>query len=382
MGKDNMTISDTLASTTEDPLVTLGEVDPEETGISRPFNPALINIQSRQVSLDIIIKRIREKEINLAPDFQRNEVWKNPAKSRLMESLLIRIPLPAFYMDATDEDHWLVVDGLQRLSTLREFVIDKTLVLEDVEFLKQFEGKGYDALPRNFQRRIDETQVTVYLIEKGTPADVKFNIFKRINTGGLPLSSQEIRHALHQGWVTTWLKDMAHMPQFLEATDRGIKDQRMTDRECVLRFTAFKLTPYQEYAAADIDGFLSDTMSRLNDAARTSEREREDLTRQFLRAMSWAKRIFDRLAFRKQDAKGKRYPINKALFESWAVNLDRLTDDQLAILVRQAKSLQNRFVKLSDEGEFLKAISQGTGDPAKVRLRFSAIERIIQETLE
>src|SRR5205807_1989919 len=99
-------------------------------------------------------------------------------------------------------------------------------------------------LPRNFQRRIAETQLTLYVIERGTPHDVKFNIFKRINTGGLPLSAQEIRHALNQGKATDLLAQLAQSQAFKDATNRSIRDDRMDDRECVLRFLAFTLTTY------------------------------------------------------------------------------------------------------------------------------------------
>jgi hypothetical protein len=350
----------------------------EDTGISKPFNPTLINIISKQMSLDTLIKRMREGEVDLSPDFQRAEVWKSTARSRLIESLLIRIPLPAFYMDATNEDNWLVVDGLQRLSTLRDFVIRNSLRLQNLEFLTQFHGFRYKDLPRNYQRRIEETQVTVYLIEKGTPAEVKFNIFKRINTGGLPLSSQEIRHALNQGPATSFLKRLAGSDEFQKATESGVSDKRMAARECVLRFLAFTITPPETYKASDFDAFLSEAMASLN---RMSDAERNELGNRFIRALKASHEIFGDAAFRKPKRRIKS-PVNKALFEVWTVALDRQTDGNLGLLksARQ-KILSNILTLMQTDREFLDAISQGTGDVAKVRLRFSRFRNAAEEAL-
>lgn len=351
----------------------------EDTGIEKPFNPAFINIITKQMSLDTLIKRIREHEVNLSPDFQRAEVWKPMAKSRLIESLLIRIPLPAFYMDATNEDKWLVVDGLQRLSTLRDYVIDKKMSLEDLEFLTQFHGYKFDNLPRNYQRRIEETQVTVYLIEKGTPPEVKFNIFKRINTGGLPLSSQEIRHALNQGPVTSYLKRLAYSKEFLKATNRGINDNRMTARECVLRFLAFTLIPPETYKATDFDAFLSDAMNTLN---RMPEAKRDALASRFLRALNACNKIFAESAFRKPRGRN-RSPINKALFEIWTVTMDKQTDEYLELLEASRKQVVNKIEEsMQDDLDFLNAVSQGTGNIAKVRLRFARFREMVEEALK
>jgi hypothetical protein len=351
----------------------------EDTGISKPFNPTLINILSKQMSLDTLIKRMREGEVDLSPDFQRAEVWKPTAKSRLIESLLIRIPLPAFYMDATNEDNWLVVDGLQRLSTLRDFVIKNSMRLQDLEFLTQFHGSRYKDLPRNYQRRIEETQVTVYLIEKGTPAEVKFNIFKRINTGGLPLSSQEIRHALNQGPATSYLKRLASSAEFLKATDSGVSDKRMAARECVLRFLAFTMTAPETYKAGDFDAFLSEAMASLN---RMSDAERNDLGNRFIRAVRASHEIFGDAAFRKPKRRFKS-PVNKALFEVCTVTMDSQRDTNLDLLksVRQ-EALQNVEDLMKSDTEFLNAISQGTGDVAKVRLRFNRFKRAVEGALK
>lgn len=356
--------------------ITADGTEYEDTGITKPFNPTLINITTKQMSLDTLIRRMREGEVDLSPDFQRAEVWKATAKSRLIESLLIRIPLPAFYMDATDDDKWLVVDGLQRLSTLRDFVITQTMKLQDLEFLTQFHGCDFNALPRNYQRRIEETQVTVYLIERGTPPEVKFNIFKRINTGGLPLSSQEIRHALNQGPVTSYLKDLAHSPEFKQATSYGVSDSRMAARECVLRFMAFIITPPDRYKAADFDAFLSETMAYLNKATQS---ERDELAERLIRSLKASCEIFGETAFRKPKQRN-RSPINKALFEVWTVTMDHLSNEKIEQLKAAKEKVRDAIVSfMRKDFEFLNAVSQGTGDVSKVRLRFARFKKALEE---
>jgi hypothetical protein len=359
-----------------------GGIEIEETAadITQPFDPTKIRIETKPLTIDLLLSRIKEGEINLTPDFQRKGgIWSDGAQSRLIESLLIRIPLPAFYMDATDEEHWLVVDGLQRLTTLKRFVLDRTLRLEGLEFLTKLQGISYPELPRSLQRRIRETQVTVYLIEKGTPPTLKFNIFKRINTGGLPLSSQEIRHALYQGKATSLLASLAQSDEFQSATARGISDERMADRECVLRFIAFSLTPYPEYETNDLDSFLNDTMRRLNEM---SEKQLAMLQQKFIRTMIACAAIFGNKAFRKLYPRSHgRYPINRALFESWSVSIGQLDGIDLKTLVENRMQLIERFRTLMTNRDFEAAVSQGTGDARKVRLRFSAIETLVRGSI-
>ncbi|HEV2387467.1 MAG TPA: DUF262 domain-containing protein [Candidatus Acidoferrales bacterium] len=351
-----------------------------EEEITQPFDPTMIRVESKLITIDLLLTRIREAELNLTPDFQRKSgIWTEKAQSRLIESILIRIPLPAFYMDATNDEKWLVVDGLQRLTTLKRFVIDSTLRLMELEFLKELNGKHFHQLSRSLQRRIKETQVTVYLIQEKTPSDVKFNIFKRINTGGLPLSPQEIRHALNQGAATRLLRKLADSPEFKRATDNGIRDDRMADRECVLRCLAFTLTPATEYRVKDFDSFLNESMAFLN---RMSEKDLADLEHGFYRSIRAARILFGRFAFRKRyQSNAWRYPINKALFEVWSANLNKLDDNELRVLEDRKVALNDKFMKLMAERDFENSISQGTGDIRKVQTRFSEVEKIIREVL-
>ena len=359
--------------------------DPEENedSIIQPFDPEKIRVDTRPYTIDLLLNRIKYGELNLSPDFQRaDNIWNPKTKSRLIESILVRIPLPAFYMDATDEDKWVVIDGLQRLTTLKQFAIDKSLRLSELEFL-ELNDKDFDDLPRNLQRRITETQVTVYLIEKGIPNEVKFNIFRRINTGGLPLSLQEIRHALNQGKSANLLKRLSNLNEFKKATANSISGQRMADREFILRFLAFFINPYNDYKATEFDSFLSDVMKTIN---KMDEKGVNALENQFIKAMFTAHEIFGDDAFRKRyriDA--PRSPINKALFESWAVNLSKLNHEQISILIKKKDIVRSKFIDLMNdrdiEPRFDSAISQGTGDIRKVKRRFSAIEQLIREVL-
>ncbi len=361
------------------------EIDLEEDeSIVQPLDPELIRVETRPMTIDLLLQRIKYDQLNLTPDFQRKDgIWNTRTKSRLIESILIRIPLPAFYMDATDEDQWVVIDGLQRLTTLKMFVNDKTLKLNELEFLTHLHNKTFNELPRNLQRRIIETQVTVYLIEKGTPPAVKFNIFKRINTGGLPLSLQEIRHALNIGKSTELLKKLADSTEFKHATADRNFSQRMADREFILRFLAFIIHPYTEYKATDFDSFLSDVMAEINNM---SDQEIKSLELKFNKAMTAAYNIFGNDAFRKcSRPNAPRSPLNKALFESWSVNLSKLSDEQIQTLINRRDQLKEGFMRLMNDREveprFESSISQGTGDTRKVKRRFSAIEQLIQEVL-
>ncbi|MFZ5811229.1 MAG: DUF262 domain-containing protein [Thermodesulfobacteriota bacterium] len=351
----------------------------EEIGILNPFNPALIDIDIRQMSLDTLTKRIKENEIDLSPDFQRKEVWKIDAKSKLIESILIRIPLPAFYMDGTDDDKWVVVDGLQRLSTIRDFIINGTLRLQQLEYLTDLNNKTFQELPRQFQRRIEETQITAYIIKKGTPEEVKFNVFKRINTGGLPLSPQEIRHALNQGPSTQLLKELSECHEFLKATCKSINPSRMDDRECILRALAFIITPYSSYKENSFDIFLIQTMRKIN---AYPEKELANLKNRFIRCMSAAHKILGKNAFRKYYPGWGRGPINKALFETWTVNLNNLNDDHINKLIINNKDIINKFSEvLNTDDQFIRSITQATGDPKNIKYRQETLDKFLRDFL-
>jgi len=370
------------------------ELDDDDSEISNPFDPNDIAIVTKNPSIDSVIKRIEHKEIELNPDFQRKGgIWQIKEKSRLIESLLLNIPLPVFYVAADKDDNWIVVDGLQRLTTLKEYIEDKTLILKNLEFLTQFEGLKFESLPRNMQRRILETEPVFHIIQPTTPKTVTRTIFKRINTSGLPLSAQEIRHALYNGKSTALLKELSECEEFKMATNNSISDDRMADRECVLRYLAFSHRSPGDYKNKDLDGFLSRTMEVFN--AMPDERINY-YRQQFKKAMLNCHTVFGIEAFRKQAFnKDRLFPISKALFETWSVILSNCNDDEIEILKERYEDLQDRFIKLLNGQHlpsavndyeyiflnFAKAIQQ-TADVKSVHFRFAAVKSLVDDVLQ
>lgn len=363
------------------------EIEEEEIDNSvlmeRPFDPTKINIETKTPSLDTLISRIRENEIQMKTEtyFQRkDDLWDSGKQSRLIESILIRFPLPAFFFDASIDSNWLVVDGLQRLSSIRNFCVDKTLKLSNLEFLTILNGSGWDDLTADLQRIIREAQVVIYKILPGTPVDVKFNIFKRINTGGLVLDPQEIRHALFQGRPADYIKELAINAEFKKATGNKIKSHRMQDRDFANRFLCFYLLGTDNYNS-DLDTYMSKAMASIDEL---SESELIKIDKDFSRSMNLAFDVFENEAFRKITKAGQRKPpINKALFDAIATQFAILNDDQIK-KIKDDKLFFKKMLRneLAYDQEFFTSVSSSTGAKHRVLKRHNKIKEIISKTLE
>ena len=357
-------------------------IDESSGDITNPFDPTKIDIIYKPLNIDLLIKRMNSNpmRIDLNTEFQRRgNLWTEKEQSRLIESILVRIPLPAFYFDGSNDNNWLVVDGLQRLYTIKNFVIDQSLKLKDLEYLKEHEGKFYNDLPLFLKTRIEETQINAYIINPGTPPQVKYTIFRRINTGGLTLKPQEIRNALNQGIPATFINELAELEDFQRSTSYSlIYHPRMEDKDFVTRFVGF-YNGYENYKS-DLDEFLNDAMANLG---KITEKERQKIKEDFIKATYAAVAIFGDDAFRKRyNVDYGRKPLNKALFDSWSVNLAKLSKSDLQILISKRDNVKEKFMNLlNNNQEFEKAISSGTGDLKAVRIRFSKIKDLLDEVL-
>ena len=388
----------------------------EEDGIEKepevieefPFDAEKIAVDMRLVPMTRLVERLQKQTISI-PEIQRNEnLWGPDKQSRLMESLMLKIPLPLFYVAADADENWKIIDGLQRMSTIRNFMIGQNsnkgkAKLEQLEFLTEYNTKTIDDLPDKYQNRIKDTEFQFAVISATTPPEVQRAIFKRLNTGGLFLSAQEIRHALYYHKNTaSLLKEMVESDEFKEATDNSIDDSRMAGQELVLRFIAF-LIRKEAYKKDDImDNFLSETMILLNvmpdfnDTAirkyiykkndeflkKCKYNDFNEIKGKFFIAMKRAYKLFAEHAFRlsmMREPGSRKTPINKALFETVSVILAEIPKEEFDLLLSKKEQLAKRFSEYfnANELDVSYLISRYSQKESAVKERFKLFAELL-----
>ena len=311
-------------------------------------------------------------------DFQRKgNLWNSQQQSRLIESMLLRFPMPAFFFDAENDERWLVVDGLQRLWTFKNYLVDESFGLTGLEILIEFSDKNvtFSKLSRTMQRRILETQITTYIIQPGTPKDVKYNVFRRINTGGLVLNSMEIRNALNQGTASQFLERLSENRRFTRIVP--VRNRRMEDRELILRALSFVVTPPHDYFKP-LSRFLDVAMEKVG---RLDLNELSIIEHNFLDSIELSRALFGRHIFSRSIAQRSNVRLNSALFEVWIAVLSKLTSSERALLFDRRDALISRYKLLFANEVFERSIVTSTSGKAAVSYRFLYIEDLIKSIL-
>ena len=362
------------------------EIEMEDTSseqdeiITHPFNPNDIEIETPPFTVGYLIDRMEHGEINMNTDFQREgNLWTEEQQSRLIESILLGLPLPAFYFDTANKQ-WDIIDGLQRCCAIENFCVKKTLRLRGLEFLAEKDGKqyleglGFDDLDRELQRSIITRPITINLIKKA-PRSIRFILFKRLNTGGLELKPQEIRNAVYQGYAADTIKNMAKLQEFIQATGKRIPTKRMEDRDFVSRFVAFYLIDYSEYQPG-LDDFINSSMELLE------KKKNQLIERDFKKSLNLAYKIFREDAFRKRtDSREKRRPINKAYFEVITVLFAKLSDQNKRELLNHKDLFKENLMTLMANDRYSNSLSRGTGTKDSVNIRFSWFEQVLFKSI-
>lgn len=364
----------------------IGEESGEEA--EQPFDAEKIRVDQQMLSIKYMLELMEQNLIELNPGYQRRRVWKdNKRKSLLIESLMLRIPIPAFYFYENEDGKYQVIDGQQRLTTIKEFV-NGEFRLTGLEYLgSDYNKKKFEDLDTKYIQRIYRTQIAVNILDARSPKNVIYDIFRRVNTGGMNLNPKEMRNAICKQEVRDFLVKSTCNHNYLSATRGRVCDDRMDSQELVLRFYAFyKAYDYEKnilhYDYSNIATMLDDAIENLN---KMKPENREVLFQKFDLAMRRSWEAFGKYAFSKIYCDGSTVNrnmdyINKSLFSSFSVLLMDSKYDDIDIEAQQKKILQTLANALENH-HYVNSITVGTGDRRNVYANFEYSRKVLEECL-
>lgn len=379
--------------------------DTDESGLEKetdrgpeievPFDPTKIDIIAKPMTISSLQDRLENDELDLTPEFQRQaNVWDAKRKSRLIESILLRIPLPSFYFSEDGDGVYAVVDGLQRLCAIFHFMdcthlnrITKAklnpLRLTGLQYLHELDDLTFTELDRKFKRRVSELEITSNVIRANTPIAVKFNVFARLNQGGMPLVAQEIRNAIFPGNWRRHIREMAESDIFVRVTEGRIRTERQQDMELALRYVALWQLgkPFRRPANQTLDEFLNEVVEKkLTLWAPTKWKEVYD---DFIRALNACKKVFGNHVFRKSWGNQYKSPINRGLFEAQLIALGGLSDEQLKFATTEKDKIIVGFAEaFKNDQDFRNSLTYGTGSAEASDTRIAKMGHIVKEAID
>lgn len=372
------------------------EDDPVSTELSgssfTPFDTAKIDIIVKPMTISKLLDRLQNNELQLNPDFQRaSDLWDNKRKSRLIESIILRIPLPSFYFNEDKDGNYSVVDGLQRLSTIFQFIDSKELSrsisipiddlkLSDMQYLTDLNGKTFDEIPRPYKRTINELEITSTIIRPSTPDLVRFNIFARLNQGGLIVNGQEIRNAIYPGIWRNYISSISRSEIFLKCTENKISSKRLVDHQMILRVFALFATNADRCQKNILDEFLNYAL--IDFISNWDEEKWEIEIEKFFKGMKYSVEIFGEYAFRKLDStKLSRAPINKTIFEIqvYLLGSGKYSNSQIEkFIINKEMILKMMEYEMKNNKSFFDSLSSNTGSDSSFYIRKKKFEEIFE----
>lgn len=329
-------------------------------------------IRNETASIHQAIHRIRSGRYVMDPDFRHDFPWDDTRQSKLIESVLLRIPVPFFYFAEDRDGRVVVVDGMQRLSAFRRF-LDNELRLR-LPDRPELDRLRFDDLPQRFQNRFGDCLLVFQVIAFGTPEPARLEVLERVNSGAA-LTRQQMRNSLYQGAGTRFLRDHAASALFLEATGGSLSPRTMRDREFVNRFCAFRLLGPDRYAGV-MDSFLATALVEMNglDPIKLS-----CLGRSLVRALRNNRLLFGPNAFRAPlpERKG-RGPLNAALWEVLTTGLSEYSESEVRA---RADALRDGLISLLRDEGFRHSITRSTNSGEQVRRRFTDAHGVLRSVL-
>lgn len=344
------------------------DIPPEREVITTPLDPPVKSL----------LDDIRSKVLIVNPEFQRRDVWDRTRKSRLIESLLLNIPIPVIFLAEDRDGTRVVVDGQQRLRAVEQFEAGQ-YALSGLQVLSTLNKKRWVDLTPRQARIITNRALRCIVISASSDPDLRFEVFERLNTTGVSLNDQELRNSIYRGPFNRFLNELASDPAWLGLLRRKEPDNRLQHHEMILRFLSM-LDASRDYKPP-LKKWLSDFMG----AHRQDRAEQVAPYRaSFTRACQAVATVFggaDDVPFRRARSQEDRRiswdnTLNRPIFE---LQMLGLIEEDPEILAARGPEIVRAFAGLSLNEEFADAVSRATADKSRTRLRFLLWGRALDE---
>lgn len=310
-----------------------------------------------------------EPKIILEVPFQRKFIWKSDRSSQLIESLIMNVPIPPLYF-AEENSKWLVIDGLQRLNSIRLFYQNE-FGLKGLEIVKELEGLRYADLPPKPKGLLDDGLLRFNVLQKESHEDIKFDVFMRLNKGAVTLNDQELRNCLYRGQLINLAKKLSKNHEILEILGLQKPHTRFLDVEFILRYFAFSDSLERDGGdyflkgyAGSLKGFLNHFLEKNKEI---SEKQLIGLENKLIDSLEKILSIFSsKEAFRDPLSKSKM--INKALADCVLLSFERHSK---SALIKKRTQIKRLLGESLENERFRRAISQRTSDTENVNFRLT-----------
>lgn len=309
-------------------------------------------------------EQIERGNILLEEDFQRRMVWKPTQSSKLIESLLMNVPIPVCYFAELEDGKYSVIDGKQRLGSIRKFLIND-LKLNKLKVLSEFNKVKFVNLDPSQKRKLESRTIRCIVILKESDPEVRYDIFERLNKNAVTLNQQELRNSLYRGKLNDLLRELAKNKKFQEVRNVNDEDLRMGDRELILRFFAFyeRLSFY----SPPLGGFLD---KYLEEGVKDTDNHIAELRKIFLEVIDKVDLMFSNMAFRKFDFSKNKWEsrINRAIYDAIMLSFSKLDSKNLQ---NKREEIVEAFKKLCENKDFLDAITTWTKQVKAIKTRLN-----------
>ena len=348
--------------------------DPDEVPIrdsrvfTQPYDLVVESLFNQIQGRTIFLRPISER-----PNFQRRYVWSNTLASRLIESMLLNVPIPPCYLSQNDDFELDVIDGQQRLYSIYRF-IDNQFALYGLEVLTDLNGQRFHQLTPKIQRKLKTHTLRLVAVTNESHPEIKFDVFQRLNTNTVPLNAQELRNCVYRGSLNELLKDVVTYKPWLTILKRRGPDKRMRDEELALRFFAFSIHGVESYRTPQ-KYWLNDAAA----AGKTYPRAKIcELRQTWDRAIDVSLIWFTPQECFRRILGNKARAINRALFDLTMISATTVSPERAAVIRAQVR---RRYNELLREGEFEDLISRAVDHTKRTKRRFEMWQQRIGQVL-